>query len=521
MVWVWSILDFIRHWPHHWSFWPFVAALVLISIHTYLGLHVITRKVLFVDLALAQIAALGSSVTFLYGFEPGSPVTYYVSLLFAVIGAWVFSVTRIRGERVPHEAIIGLAFAIASAGSILLSAENPHGAEHLQAILRGSIVVVTGPEVGRAAILYVLIAAFHWRFRRRFLRISTDPEGAAQDGVRVRLWDFLFYLSFACVITMSVHIAGVLLVFCLLIAPAVCGALFADAFSARLFIGWGASVLAVVGGLGLTAGTDWPPAPCIISAFAALLIGAGLAVHIRDSPRRLLTCARIAGGALALAAALWGMTAFLDSDFARSLSPPEESGREAASGRNGRAAASDHSHGAPEHPTGVSLGDLRSALWDEHENVRAKAAEDLGRLKDPSVVPDLIKALKDPSDAVKEKAAVALGALGNAGAAPALEAALAEKAQDEWVTLRAAEALCRCGGPKGLTALLGLASEADAKQVRGEALHLALALAGRPPVKDPASSARKAALESLAEWWKKAGDTARWDAAKGRFVEGP
>src|SRR5689334_15001321 len=202
-----------------WWVLPSAAALILVATHTYLGLHVISRNVFFVDLALAQVAALGSTVAYLYGFELGDSVTYYVSLLFAVLGAWFFSVARVRDDRVPQEAIIGLAFAVASAGAILLSAENPHGAEHLRDMMAGSILVVSAHEVRHAALFYGAIGVFHWVFRRKFLLISMDRAAAVRAGMRVQLWDFLFYLSFAIIITSSVRIAGVLLVFILLIAP--------------------------------------------------------------------------------------------------------------------------------------------------------------------------------------------------------------------------------------------------------------------------------------------------------------
>ena len=239
-----------------WWLLPSAAALILVATHTYLGLHVISRNVFFVDLALAQVAALGSTVAFLYGYEMSDPITYYVSLSFAVGGAWFFSVARLPDNRVPQEAIIGLTFAVASAGAILLSAENPHGAEHLRDIMAGSILVVSSKEVIQAAVFYGAIGVFHWVFRRPLLEVSFDREGAEQRGLRVRWWDFLFYLSFAVVITSSVRIAGVLLVFILLIAPAVCGAMFATGVRARLLVGWACGILATIGGLMLSYGMD-------------------------------------------------------------------------------------------------------------------------------------------------------------------------------------------------------------------------------------------------------------------------
>jgi zinc/manganese transport system permease protein len=487
-----------------WWVFPSAAALILVATHTYLGLHVISRNVFFVDLALAQVAALGSTVAYLYGFEMTDPVTYLVSLLFAVGGAWFFSVARVRENRVPQEAIIGLAFAVASAGAILLSAENPHGAEHLRDIMAGSILVVSPSEVIHAAIYYGAIGVFHWFFRKQFLLVSMDREAAIKQGMRVELWDFLFYLSFAIVITSSVRIAGVLLVFILLIAPAVCGAMFAQGIQSRLLIGWGCGLLATIGGLVMSAHMDWPPAPAISCVFALILIGSGVVGNITLAPKKNQVMVKFAVITVALVGLGFGLRTFLASDLAWSWKVKED---DAA-----------HSHGKLEHGLGITKGDLVASLGDEHENVRAKAAEGLGKLKDPTVVPQLEQALKDPSAAVKEKAAEALGNMGLPEAQGALEAALAVKNEDEWVNLRGAQALARCGSPQGVDHLLRMARDADAKVVRDQALILALLFTGRPPPKEPGGKEGKAALASLEAWWKEVASKARWDPGAGHFV---
>jgi zinc/manganese transport system permease protein len=486
------------------------AALILVATHTYLGLHVISRNVFFVDLALAQIAALGSSVAYLYGFEMNDPVTYYVSLSFAVSGAWFFSVARVRDDRVPQEAIIGLAFAVASAGAILLSAENPHGAEHLRDMMAGSILVVSAPEVRHAAYLYGVIGVFHFVFRRQFLLISMDRETARQRGMRVRLWDFLFYLSFAVIITSSVRIAGVLLVFILLIAPAVCGAMFAIGVRNRLLIGWGCGILATVGGLVMSSRMDWPPAPAISCIFAVLLLGAAVFGNIRFAASRGRAAAKFVGIAAALIGLGFGLTTFLRSDWAWSM--------KAQAGEPSVDAT--HSHGPPEHALGGSRADLIAALADEHEQVRATAAEELGKLNDPSVVANLARALDDASAAVKEKAAQALGALGRTEAAAALEAALAKPDQDEWVNLHEAEALVRCGGASGMSALIAMAGAAEAKLVRSEALRKALAFAAGSEVAVEGASP-EVTQARLENWWRANKTQAHWDAVTQRFTIGP
>jgi len=494
-----------------WWLLPSLAALILVATHTYLGLHVISRNVFFVDLALAQVAALGSTVAFLYGFEMGDSVTYYVSLLFAIGGALFFSVARLPDNRVPQEAIIGLTFAVASAGAILLSAENPHGAEHLRDIMAGSILVVSAKEVIQAALLYGAIGVFQWVFRRQLLSVSLDREAAEKQGLRVRLWDFLFYLSFAVVITSSVRIAGVLLVFILLIAPAVCGAMFATGIRTRLLIGWACGIAATIGGLMLSSHMDWPPAPAISCIFALILIGSAVVYNVARSPRPVLAFGRFAAISVGLLAMGFALTAFLGSKLASShdLLEPQALAE-------GDAAA--HSHGQVEHPLGGSRQDLIVALGDEHANVRASAAEQLGKLRDPVLLPHLLQALRDPADAVKEKAAEALGMLARPESTAALEAALEEQNQDEWVTLREAEALIQSGGKKGMAVLVQLATDADAKLVRTQALQEALAFAGQPATTDDGEAATRAALASLKRWWTAYGPTARWDGARRHFI---
>jgi len=199
---------------------PFLMCLVLTGIHAYLGFHVIAREVVFVDIALAQIAALGATTAFLFGYELDSWVSYAVSLSFTMLGAVVLSLTRTRERRLSQEAVIGVVYAVSAAAAVLLSDRAPHGVEHIRAMLVGSLLSVRGSEVLEVAALYALIGGLHWRCRRPFFLISTDTDAAFREGWRVRLWDLLFYASFGVVVTSSVRIAGVLLVFSYLIVPA-------------------------------------------------------------------------------------------------------------------------------------------------------------------------------------------------------------------------------------------------------------------------------------------------------------
>src|SRR5262244_142624 len=251
---------------------PFVASLILTGIHAYLGVHVVERGVIFVDLSLAQIAALGTTIAVLYGIEPHSPTAYVVSLIFTFIGAAVFSTIRSRHARIPQEAIIGICYAVASAAAILAMSKATSESEHLKDMLVGNILAVSWREVGKTAALYGAIGLFHFIFRHKFLAISMNHEKAEGMGIWVRFWDFLFYASFGFVVTSSVASAGVLLVFCYLIVPAVGAMLYAENVGPRLAIGWTMGTLVSALGVYLSLKIDLPTGATIVCTFGIVLI---------------------------------------------------------------------------------------------------------------------------------------------------------------------------------------------------------------------------------------------------------
>ena len=253
---------------------PFAASLILTGIHTNHGVHVVERGVIFVDLSLAQIAALGATIALLLpiaGDDPHAPAVYWVSLGFTFIGAAIFALIRSRRARIPQEAIIGITYAVSSAAAILAMSKSTSQAEHLQEMLVGNILAVSWPEVYRTAALYGLIGVFHYIFRRPFLAISMAHDDPESTGLNVRRWDFLFYASFGFVVTSSVSIAGVLLVFCYLIVPSVAAMLYADTIVKRLALGW--TMVAVVSALGvyLSLILDLPTGATIVCTFGVVL----------------------------------------------------------------------------------------------------------------------------------------------------------------------------------------------------------------------------------------------------------
>ncbi len=251
---------------------PFLASLILTGIHAYLGVHVVERGVIFVDLALAQIAALGAVVAILMGIDPHGGKTYWISLGFTFLGAAIFSVIRSRRAHIPQEAVIGIAYAVASAAAILAMSKATGETEHLKDMLVGNILAVSGPEVAKTALLYGAIGLFHFIFRKKFLLISVNPKEAEAQGIPIRLWDFLFYASFGFVVTSSVAIAGVLLVFCYLIVPSVGAMLFADRIGRRLAIGWTMGTLVSALGVYFSVLLDLPTGATIVCTFGGVLI---------------------------------------------------------------------------------------------------------------------------------------------------------------------------------------------------------------------------------------------------------
>jgi zinc/manganese transport system permease protein len=254
---------------------PFVASLILTGIHAYLGVHVVERGVIFVDLSLAQIAALGATVALLLPIsngDPHAPVVYWISLAFTFLGAAVFSTIRSKRARIPQEAIIGICYAVASAASILAMSKATSESEHLKDMLVGNILAVSWGEVAKTAMLYGAIGLFHFIFRNKFLAISMDPRRAEAEGISIKLWDFLFYASFGFVVTSSVSIAGVLLVFCYLIVPSVAAMLYADTIGRRLAIGWTMGTVVSALGVYLSLVMDLPTGATIVCTFGLVLI---------------------------------------------------------------------------------------------------------------------------------------------------------------------------------------------------------------------------------------------------------
>lgn len=478
---------------------PFLACLVLTGIHVYLGIHVIARKVIFVDLALATIAALGAVWGALLGWDVHEDVWVIkgFSLAFTFVGALVFSLTRMRHDRVPQEAIIGITYAVALAAIILGSARLPHGAEEVRELQAGSILWVSGSTIAATAGLYALVGLFHFAFRERFLAISRDPEQAQAQGLNVRLWDFLFYVSFGFVVTSSVSIAGVLLVFSYLVIPSVVAVLFAQSVVARLSIGWTVGTLISAAGVAISYYEDLPSGPVIVVCFGAFLALAGVVHYLMNAPERLRALARVAG--LALVALLLVRGSLLlrkgaDLDLAHVLETGTKSERLIVLNRV-----------AAEPELWPAVAALVPALLAEGRSdieVRLALLELVEHRHAVEHASDVAALLGDPDDVVREQAVQVLRALQSPLALAPLRAAALREA-DEHIKVELGEALLELGDPSGIPVFLDVMEHGLARQARRDALeHLrAHAEVALPYHAEGDAAARAAEVAAFRAWW--------------------
>ncbi|HOX24789.1 MAG TPA: iron chelate uptake ABC transporter family permease subunit [Candidatus Krumholzibacteria bacterium] len=251
---------------------PVVVALVLVVMHGYLGGHVVRRGVIFVDIALAQVAAFGVALSLFFGAEVGTDTAWLAGLGATFLGALLISATRNLRASVPQEAYIGIIYAVFSAAMILVLTQVPHGSEEIHHLLVGTILWVTWHQVAKTALLYAVLGAVLWWAHGRLTLISEDPDAARARGLRLACWDLLFYAVLGTVVTSSVQIAGVLLVFTLLVVPTVMACRRGCVGRIRhlgfvLMVG----VLAVVLGAGASYWLDLPTGAAIVCVFGLLL----------------------------------------------------------------------------------------------------------------------------------------------------------------------------------------------------------------------------------------------------------
>lgn len=446
-----------------WIWLPLFACLILTGIHAWLGIHVLSRGVIFVDLALAQIAALGAMVGLAIGLEPGTSGSYFFALAFTMMGALVLSLSRSRKGHIPQEAIIGIVYAVASAAGVVITSRvaDVHGVEKIQAILLGrSIVWVSSAIVVKTAIVYAAIALLHWIFHKQFLLISQHEDQARERGMNLVLWDFLFYGSFGVVITSSVQIAGVLLVFCFLIVPGVMGAMWSRRIPIRLIIGWSTGLAASF--IGLLLSYDLPSGPVIVVIFGGLLLMSAAVHRIWFAENR----ARASWQVLQIA----GMAGLL---VAAILLPPW-------------------------------------ATWlagpVEHGTARIEIPDEQGGI-------DVAKGLASQDPLEREKALAHFSSHPDRAKLSILFAAF-QRESDPDLKIHMAEEGLRLHGDAFLPALVRFVSQVESPFYLEEGVHLI----SRYTRFDPANRTDASARDALRRWWKRSEGKLRWDEAQHRFV---
>ena len=465
-----------------WMLVPFLACLVLSINHVYLGIHVIARKVIFVDLALAQIAALGATYALVLGYDPNSdPLQVSLfSLAFTFAGAGAFAIARMRKERVPQEAFIGIIYAVASAAAILMLSKSATGGEELKHMLVGDVLLVSLADVLKMAILYGVIGIFHVIFRRQFLAISLDPEGAEGLGIKIRLWDLLFYMSFGVVIVKSVAIVGVLLVFSYLVVPAVIAQMFSDTIIGRLLAGWVVAIAASMLGIVWSFYSDYPTGPAVVVMLGMFLVLAGTLYYVRHAPRKARALANVAG--LVTVAMLF----FVGLSSLRKSAPAVAAAPEIA-------------------PIDHLLQELKSGE-EVHQLDAIAHLRQIHNVKVSRALADLLMA--NPSEQIVEAVVDALKEQKDPGTVPALRHA-AQQNYDAFLKLSIAEAQIAAGDDQGFFTLAAILKEDGAPLARQRASELLERSAGRKfgynSERDVQQNA--AAVASVEAWLRDKGKT--------------
>ena len=498
---------------------PFIACLVLTGMHAYMGFHVISRKVIFVDLALAQIAAFGVAYAALLNYEIGNPADstaiYMFSLTFTFIGAAVFALTRIRHERIPHEAIIGIIYAVASAATILATVNLGHGAEQVKNLLTGSILWLRASTVWKTVFIYSLVGMFHYMFRKQFLLISTDPARAEAQGLNLRWWDFLFYMSFGFVITSSVSIAGVLLVFSYLVVPPTIAILYSETLRGRLAIGWATGAVVSLIGIIWAYEADLPAGPAIVATFGIALLLAGLMRYLLLARSRIRSLGYLLAGFLVVGGFLWisqGLRKPVTHDVSALLGSPL---------RNERLLGIHQAEEIFQKGTDLT-GSLLPLLKDTDPEVRMEVVHSLTNLNWRAAEPRIRALLTDPQDRVREAAIRSLRVLGNPQSIPSLLRA-ADRELDDYLRTEIGETMLELGDPRGIPILLQVMESAPASQARRDAFeHLSAHIQAEMPFDASLTGEEnRGQLRPWHSWWEKYGSRLRWDRQDGLFHPQP
>lgn len=467
--------------------WPLMACLVLVGIHAYLGIHIIARKVIFVDLALAQIAGLGAVYGVFIGLNLDSDAWLIkgVSVLFTLFGALLFSFTRTSDERIPHEAIIGIIYAATMSMTVLVTANLPHGADEVRQMLAGNILWVTKADVGYTALLYGAIGLLHVVFRKQFFLLSEEIAHAHARNINVKLWDFLFYASFGVVVTSSVGMGGVLLVFGYLVIPSVIGVMVAHSTKWRLIIGWSSGALMSVLGVVVSYHLDLPSGPAIVVLLGLLLLVLALGKEIAKGATRRRGIFHV--GILSLLAC-----AVLFFPVWQQIAPRYS--------HDHKSTLHLMTHGSSKIET------VRQSLSAENEEIVLKALSSIRTYNLVELGPDVVPFVLSPSAKQRELAVKVLAALGDERARAPLVVAI-KKEKDVFIKIEMAEALLDLGDKQGLLELDTIMMKSTSDFARDDA---------RAHLNERVESAPTTAT-ALSSWLKENFHRIRFDESNKKF----
>jgi len=259
---------------------PFLMCLIIGAILGYFGIHVLKREVIFIDIAVAQVAAVGSLAAHLaFEAEENTLISHLFSLACVLLIAAFYAIARRKVIQISIEAVIGISYAITAAGAMFLIGIAP-GHAHAEEMLAGNLLWVTWDHIKLCLVVFTLVAFCLYIFRKPLLTISQDYEGAIAQGLQVVRWDFVFYALLGVVITVAVRVTGVVTVFSFLIIPATISALFSAHWGLRMFIALAAATVASLGGLLFAYFFDFSIGPAVALFLGAVLVVAALIVRL-------------------------------------------------------------------------------------------------------------------------------------------------------------------------------------------------------------------------------------------------
>jgi zinc/manganese transport system permease protein len=262
---------------------PIAACILLTLVYTYFGCHVLKREIIFIDLSLAQLAALGTTVAFVFHLELDSPGSLFFSLLFIIAGAAFFSSTRSLNANIPQEAVIGIVYVVGASVTLLLASQMPHGAEHLKTLMNGSVLWINWVEVKQIFVVILLVGIIHRLVGKKILEQSLTYKNSFEGNSQTWISDFLFYTTLGLVIVFSVRTAGIFLIFTLLIIPAACGALFSQSLVKQFITGSTLGILVSITGLSLSFHLDQPTGATLVCTFGVAFFVSLLGNRIKNS----------------------------------------------------------------------------------------------------------------------------------------------------------------------------------------------------------------------------------------------